>query len=30
VSNLTAAGEVGYVNLSDEEMTASRDVWASR
>jgi phosphate transport system substrate-binding protein len=30
VENLDAAGEVGYVNLSEDEMAASRDAWQSR
>jgi phosphate transport system substrate-binding protein len=30
VANLDTAGEVGYVNLSDEEMTASRGAWEGR
>ncbi len=30
VANLDAAGEVGYVNLSDEEMAESRSAWEGR
>src|SRR5690606_2578375 len=30
VANLDTAGEVGYVNLSDDEMAASRTAWEGR